>query len=47
MAIEKAFDSLKQSFLEKIWFWRKIIWIEISLKDQQSCVTNDGTTILS
>ena len=48
MDIEKAFDSLDQSFLisvlKKFGFGKNfIIWIEILLKDQQSCVLNGGT----
>ena len=48
MDIEKAFDSLDQSFLISVLktfgFGKNfIIWIEILLKDQQSCVLNGGT----
>ena len=48
MDIEKAFDSLDHSFLisvlKKFGFGKNfIIWIEILLKDQQSCVLNGGT----
>ena len=49
MDIGKAFDSLDHSFL--ISFLKKfdfgntfITWIEILLKDKQSCVINGGTT---
>ena len=47
--IEKAFDSLDHSILisvmKKFGFGKKFItWIEILLKDQQSCVINGGTT---
>ena len=47
MDIEEAFDSLQRSFpiyvLKKINFEKKIItWIEVLLKDQQSCVINGG-----
>ena len=49
MDIEKAFDSLDHIFLisvlKKFGFGKKFItWIEILLKDQQSCVINGGTT---
>ena len=49
MDIEKAFHSLDHVFLnsvlKKFGFGRKFItWIEILLKDQQSCVINGGTT---
>ena len=48
MDIEKA-DSLDPSFLisviKKLGFGKIFItWIEILLKDQQSCVINGGTT---
>ena len=48
MDIEKAFDFLDHIFLvsvlKKFGFRKKIItWIEILLKDQQSCVINGGT----
>ena len=48
MDIEKA-DSLDHSFLisviKKLGFGKIFItWIEILLKDQQSCVINGGTT---
>ena len=47
--IEKAFDSLDHSFrisvLKKFGFGKNFItWIEILLKDQQSCVINGETT---
>ena len=47
MDIEKAFDSLDHSFLisilKKFDFGKNFItWIEILLKDQQSCVINGG-----
>ena len=47
MDIEKAFNSLGHSVLisvlKKFGFGKKIItWIEILLKDQQSCVINVG-----
>ena len=49
MDIEKAFDSLDHSFLisvlKKFGFGKNFItWIEILLKDQQSCAINGGTT---
>ena len=49
MDIEKTFDSLDHIFLisvlKKFGFGKKFItWIEILLKDQQSCVINGGTT---
>ena len=49
MDIEKAFDSLDHSFLisvlKKFGFGKNFItWIEILLKDQQSCFINGGTT---
>ena len=49
MSIEKAFDSISHSFLnsvlKKLGFGKNFItWIEILLKDQQSCVINGGTT---
>ena len=48
MNIEKAFDSISHSFLnsvlKKLGFGKNFItWIEILLKDQQSCVINGGT----
>ena len=49
MDIEKAFDSLGHGFLSSV--LRKcefgknfIVWIEILLKDQLSCVINGKTT---
>ena len=49
MDVERAFDSLDHSFLisvlKKFGFGKNFItWIEILLKDQQSCVINGGTT---
>ena len=49
MDIEKAFNSLDHSFLisvlKKFGFGKNsITWIEIVLKDQQSCVINGRTT---
>ena len=49
MDIETAFDSLDHIFLiyllTKFGFGKRFItWIEILLKDQQSCVVNGGTT---
>ena len=49
MDIEKAFDSLDHSslisVLKKFDFGKNFItWIEILLKDQQSCVINGGTS---
>ena len=49
MSIEKAFDSISHSFLnsvlKKLGFGKNFItWIEILLKDQQSCAVNGGTT---
>ena len=46
---EKAFDSLGHDFLcsvlRKIGFGKNfILWIEILLSDQLSCVINGGTT---
>ena len=46
---EKAFDSLNHEFLmqvlTKVRFPDYFIeWIKIILKDQESCVVNDGTT---
>ena len=47
--IEKAFDSLDQSFLisalEIFGFCKTFIdWIKIFLNEQESCVTNGGIT---
>ena len=49
MDIEKVFDSLDHSSLisvfKKFGFGKNFItWIEILLKDQQSCAVNGGTT---
>ena len=49
MDIEKAFDSLHHNFiisvLKKFGFGKIFItWIEVLLKDQQSCVINGGTS---
>ena len=49
MDIEKVFDSLDHSFLisvlKKFGFGKNFIaWIEVLLKDQQSCVRNGRTT---
>ena len=49
MDIEKAFDSLDHTFLisvlKKFGFGQIFIsWIEITLKNQESCVINGGTT---
>ena len=49
MDIEKAFDSLDHNFLisvlKKFGFGKIFItWIEVLLKDQQSCVINGGTS---
>ena len=49
MDIEKAFDSLDHNFListsEKYGFGQNfILWIEILLNDQESCVINGGKT---
>ena len=49
MDIEKAFDSLDHNFLisalEKYGFGKNFIsWVKILLKNQESCVLNDGTT---
>ena len=49
MDIEKAFDSLDHNFListlEKYGFGQNfILWVEILLKDQESCVINPGKT---
>ena len=49
MDTEKAFDSLDHDFLSsvlrKIGFGKNfILWIEILLSDQLSCVINGGTT---
>ena len=48
MDVEKAFDSLDHKFLisvlKKFGFGQNFIsWIEIILKNQESCVINDGT----
>ena len=47
--VEKAFDSLDHKFLisvlKKFGFGQNFIsWIEIILKNQESCVINGGTT---
>ena len=49
MDLEKAFDSLDHKFLisvlNKFGFGQNFIsWIEIILKNQESCVINGGTT---
>ena len=49
MDVEKAFDSLDHKFLisvlKKFGFGQNFIsWIEIILKNQESCVINSGTT---
>ena len=49
MDVEKAFDSLDHKFLvsvlKRIGFGQNFIsWIEIILKNQESCVINGGTT---
>ena len=49
MDVEKALDSLDHKFLisvlKKIGFSQNFIpWVEIILKNQESCVINDGTT---
>ena len=49
MDVEKAFDSLDNKFLilffQKFRFGQNFIsWIEIILKNQESCVINDGAT---
>ena len=49
MDVEKAFDSLDHKFLilvlQKFRFGQNFIsWIEIILKNQESCVINDGAT---
>ena len=49
MDVEKAFDSLDHKFLisvlEKFGFGQNFIsWVEIILKNQESCVINGGTT---
>ena len=49
MDVEKASDTLEHKFLisvlEKFGFDQNFIsWIEISLKNQESCVINGGTT---
>ena len=49
MDVEKAFDSLDHKFLisvlKKFGFGQNFIsWIEIILKNQESCVINGGTT---
>ena len=49
MDLEKAFDSLDHKFLisvlKKFGFGQNFIsWIEIILKNQESCVINGGTT---
>ena len=49
MDVEKAFDSLGHKFLisvlKKFGFGQNFIsWIEIILKNQESCVINGGTT---
>ena len=48
MDVEKAFDSLDHKFLisvlKKFGFGQNFIsWIEIILKNQESCVINGGT----
>ena len=49
MDIEKAFDSLDHDFListlEKYGFGKNfILWVNILLRDQESCFINSGTT---
>ena len=49
MDVEKAFDTLDHkcliSVLKKFGFGQNFIsWIEIILKNQESCVISDGTT---
>ena len=49
MGVEKAFESLDHKFLvsvlKKFGFGQNFIsWIEIILKNQESCVINGGTT---
>ena len=49
MDAEKAFDSLSHTFLisvlKKFGFGQNFIsWVEIILKNQESCVISDGTT---
>ena len=41
MDIEKAFDSLHHKFFGKNF----ISWVKISLRNQESSVLNEGTTI--
>ena len=49
MYIEKAFDSLDYNFLiftlEIYGFVKNfILWVKVSLRDQDSCVINGGAT---
>ena len=51
MDIEKAFDSLDHKFLmfplEEYSFGKSfILWVKILLRDQESCVINEGVTTI-